>query len=103
MHMAEPRFDWDAANVEKIDRDHGVQPEEAEEALSDPYLCFAPAYPGPGGEKRQGAIGATEDGRILFVVFTRRGQLLRVVTAYDAPPGYKQRYRQEARRKGRGR
>ena len=60
-------FDWDEANTAHIAR-HGVRPEEA---LTDPRrLVFR--IRSQRGEERWAALGATEAGRILFVVFTRR-------------------------------
>lgn len=84
-------LDWDAANEEHIAR-HGVAPEEAEEAMTDPRRLRVPAYDVE-GERRRAVVGATEDGRVLFVVYTRRGDRLRVITARDAHPAQRRRYR----------
>jgi uncharacterized DUF497 family protein len=84
-------FDWDEANEEHIAR-HGVAPEEAEEALIDPRRLRMPAYDVE-GEERRAVLGATEDGRVLFVVYTRRRGRLRVITARDAHPVQRRRYR----------
>ena len=86
-----PEFDWDDDNVEHIAR-HGVSPEEAEEALLDPGRIVTPA-PEFAGEQRWTALGASEVGRVLAVVFTRRRGLTRVVTARDAIPREKRQYR----------
>ena len=51
-----------------------------------------PAYDAA-GEARRAVIGATDAGRILFVVFTRRRSTVRVITARDATPAEKRRYR----------
>ena len=58
-------FDWDNANADHL-VGHGVTPEEAEEALLDPGRMGTPAY-NLEGERRWAVIGATEDGRVLFV------------------------------------
>ena len=84
-------FDRDDANVDHLAR-HNVTPEEAEEALQDPRRIGTPAYEVE-SERRWALIGATEDGRVLFVVFTRRGRQGRVVTGQDATPREKRRYR----------
>lgn len=76
-------FDWDAANEEHIAR-HGVAAEDAEEAVTDPRRLRAPAYEVE-GEERRAVVGATEDGRVLFVVYTRRDGRLRVITARGTP------------------
>jgi uncharacterized DUF497 family protein len=60
-------FDWDEANTTHIAR-HGVRPEEA---LTDPRRLVL-RIRSQRGEERWAALGATEAGRILFVVFTRR-------------------------------
>jgi uncharacterized DUF497 family protein len=44
------------------------------------------------GEARYGAIGSTEDGRVLVVVFTRRRGMIRVIGARDAPRPERRRY-----------
>ncbi len=84
-------FAWDEHNIEHIAR-HGVGPGEAEEALVDPRRIIVPAY-SVATERRQAVLGATEVGRVLFVVFTRRRGLIRVITARDASARAKRRYR----------
>lgn len=84
-------FRWDDANIDHIAR-HGLEPEDAEEALLDPEGVRAPAY-NSGNEKRTGFIGATEAGRILFVVYTYGGDDIRVVSAFDANVSQKRSYR----------
>lgn len=84
-------FDWDEANTEHIAR-HGVDPDEAEEALSDPARVATKSYMGANGEKRVAVIGQSESGRYLTVIFTVRHGTIRVVTARDAEPNEKKRY-----------
>lgn len=88
----EPQFDWDDANESHIWQRHGVDPREAEESLTDLDLVVQRA-PGEYGEPRWRAIGSTETGRILFVVFTRRGRRMRVVTAREASEAERRLYR----------
>jgi uncharacterized DUF497 family protein len=83
-------FDWDDSNVDHIAR-HQVQPEEAEEALTDPRRIGAPAYDVE-NEQRRAILGATVDGRILFVVYTIRHGKPRVVAARDATARQRRRY-----------
>jgi uncharacterized DUF497 family protein len=45
------------------------------------------------GEKRSAVVGAAGSGRLLFVVFVRRGDLIRVVSARDAVESEKRAYR----------
>jgi uncharacterized DUF497 family protein len=63
-----------------------------EEAFYDPRRIARSAYNTP-AERRSAIIGATTAGRLLFVVFTLREGLVRVVTARDATPAERRRYR----------
>jgi len=88
-------FDWDEGNEGHV-LDHGVEPGEVEEALLDPERTRAEARNEP-GERRLAFVGATEEGRILFVVYTRRGEKVRPITARDASEAQKRRYRRRRR------
>jgi uncharacterized DUF497 family protein len=70
---------------------HRVTIEDAEETLLDRHRIFDQAN--LTDEPRWAVIGATEAARVLFVVLTRRGPLLRVVTARDALSRERRRYR----------
>lgn len=83
-------FDWDD-NVDHI-ADHDLDPDEVEDALLDAGRIGVPTY-SVGNERRWAALGATAAGRIVFVVFTRRHGLIRVVTARDATAREQRRYR----------
>ena len=88
-------FDWDFSNLEHIAR-HKVEQTEAEEAATDPALISAETvHRGPDGERRSAVIGATEDGRVLFVVFVIRAEKFRVVTARPANTAERLRYETE--------
>lgn len=84
-------FDWDENNIEHI-ACHNVIPEEVEEVLLDPKRVGTSARK-VSEEKRWVMIGSTQYGRILFVVFTRREGMIRVVTARDATYKEKRTYR----------
>lgn len=84
-------FEWDDANADHIAR-HGVQPEEAEEAVLDSRRVARQAYT-VADERRSAILGAAQGGRLLFVVFVRRGGRIRVVSARDANALEKRVYR----------
>ena len=76
-------FDWDEGNLRKC-RKHGVSMEEIEELfLNDPDTYADPAHSIE--EQRLRAIGRTNEGRALFVVFTMRNsgglRLIRPISA----------------------
>ena len=66
----------------------------SQKAIADRLGFGVSAYNTP-TERRWGIVGATEDGRVLFVVFTRRRSAIRVLQARDADPKYKRRYRRQ--------
>ena len=65
-------FEWDEANAHKNWERHRVAPEEAEDVFFNEPLVV-----------RGYALGQTGGGRRLFVAFTIRGSLLRVVSVRD--------------------
>jgi uncharacterized protein len=93
--MSQVEFEWDDANEEHV-AGHEVEPEEAEEALRDSLRTGAPSYSVP-AEQRRAFLGRTEDGRLLYVVTTRRRGAVRVVTARDATPDEYRLYRRRNR------
>ena len=75
-------FHWDAANRNHLAL-HDVTPEEAEQAILDPYAVLLEIQT-DSAEERTKALGETAAGRILTVVFTFRGDAIRPITAYTA-------------------
>ena len=82
-------FEWDENDLRKI-RKHRISPSEAEEALLNEAILVYEQY--FEGETRFVYYGETNNGRLLAVVMTERGDNLRVVTAYDLGPKQKRRY-----------
>ena len=74
-------FDWNEGNEGKNWEKHSVSDPECEELFfNDPLLASAdPEH--SGAEPRFFALGRTDAGRHLFVVFTIRGHLIRVISA----------------------
>jgi hypothetical protein len=76
-------FDWDDANALKNWKRHRVAPEEAEDAFfREPFVLRSDLRHSK-REKRYYALGQTAAGRRLFVVFTVRRKLIRVISARD--------------------
>lgn len=73
-------FDWDAGNSLKNSGKHFVSCDEAEEVFfSRPVLVGSAKT--VSGEVRYAVHGKAESGRLLTVVFTLRGTLIRVISA----------------------
>ncbi len=85
-------FDWDAGNAAKVEMCHRVKPAECEQAfLAEPFLVsFDEAHSNT--EPRWHALGNTSAGRLLFVVFTVRSNLIRVIAARDMSRKQRLRY-----------
>ncbi len=76
-------FDWDDANVEKNWERHRVAFWEAEEVFfNEPLLVHLDAAHSA-RERRHVAFGHTDSGRFLFIAFTIRNRLVRVISARD--------------------
>ncbi len=76
-------FDWDEANAAKNWERHRVTPEEAEDLFfHDPFVLRSDVTHSA-REKRYIALGRTGKGRRLFVAFTVRRRLIRVISVRD--------------------
>ncbi len=76
-------FEWDEANTQKNWDRHWVTPEEAEDVFFNEPLVVRSDVRHSKRERRYYALGRTDGGRYLFVAFTIRGSLLRVVSVRD--------------------
>jgi uncharacterized DUF497 family protein len=76
-------FEWDGGNLEESWERHGVLATECEEVFFQRPIRIAPDTAHSHDEERLGALGRTAAGRHLFIVFTLRGTLIRVVSARD--------------------
>ena len=74
-------FDWDAGNATKNWRRHRVTQTECEQVLLSAFALVTPDLRHSERENRFAALGRTDAGRDLLVVFTIRGSLLRVISA----------------------
>ena len=71
-------FQWDEGNASKNWTRHRVSQTEAEQVfLNRPLVVAGVPFK---GESRQFAFGQTDAGRLLTVVFTVRGSLLRGIS-----------------------
>jgi len=76
-------FQWDKGNAPKIWNRHQVTPIECEELFFNRPLVISEDLGHSVKEQRLYALGRTDDGRRLFVVFTIRERLIRVLSARD--------------------
>ena len=85
-------FEWDedkaGANLEK----HGVSFEESQTVFYDPlYVDFYdPEHSYE--EHRYIILGESNQGRLLFVSYTERGDIIRLISSREATPGERRDY-----------
>ena len=76
-------FDWDAGNIDKNWKKHKVSFWETEELFFNQPIVLGPDVAHSMSEERFFALGKTDAGRLLLVVFTFRGPLIRIVSVRD--------------------
>jgi len=76
-------YDWDEYNTTHLLVKHNVKRSEFEEVMRNNPIFRKEQVDERSGELRTVELGHTNDVRVLTVVWTRRGNLIRPVTAYD--------------------
>lgn len=75
-------FEWDKGNIGK-NKKHKVEDKEAEEAFADKNkVIYKDAFHSQ-KEKRFVLIGKTNERRLLYAIFTRRGKKIRIISMRD--------------------
>ncbi len=76
-------FQWDEGNADKNWIAHDVENRECEQVFFNVPLLVLDDPRHSVAEKRWVALGRTNGGRHLLVIFTIRGNLIRVISARD--------------------
>jgi len=87
-------FQWDAGNAGKNWELHQVPNAECEQVFFNRPIRVAPDAKHSRQEPRRAALGQTNGGRLLSVVFTVRGTLVRVISARDMSRNERRLYEQ---------
>src|SRR5215468_2633984 len=87
-------FQWDQWNLGKNERKHGVTDRESEEIFFNEPLVIARSAKGS-PEIRYAALGKTYGSRLLVVVFTLRGNRIRVISARPMSRSERELYEKE--------
>ncbi len=74
-------FQWDEGNINKNFYKHNVENWECEQIFFNEPLIILDDPKHSLEEKRWAAFGKTDAGKLLTVVFTKRGSLIRVISA----------------------
>ena len=76
-------FQWDRHNIQKNWEKHNVSPVESEQAFFNKPLIMVKDVQHSQEEERFYALGKTDQGRRLFIAFTIRKKLIRVISSRD--------------------
>jgi len=87
-------FEWDEGNIDKNWIKHGVSPFECEQMFFNQPLVVTDDIKHSEQEQRFYALGRTDANRLLFVVFTVRKNMIRVISARDMSPKERKIYEQ---------
>ncbi len=85
-------FQWDEHNAKKNWQKHKVTPAECEEIFFNRPLLVADDVRHSQSERHFFAIGKTDLDRKLFIVFTVRKKLIRIISARNMNKKEKRRY-----------
>ena len=75
-------FEWDEGNRDK-NLKHGVENRECEQMFFNEPLVILDDPKHSMAEERLAALGRTDAGRLLVVIYTIRGSKIRVISARD--------------------
>jgi len=87
-------FNWDSGNLVKNQEKHQVNNFECEEVFFNQPLLILPDPKHSQTEIRLYALGKTNNGRLLFIAFTIRNNLIRIISARDMSRKEKNHYEQ---------
>ena len=88
-------FNWDEGNIDKNWLKHKVSSAECEQVFFNRPLVIQDDIIHSSPEKRFYALGQTDSKRTLFIVFTARNNLIRVISARDMSRKERKIYKNE--------
>ena len=91
-------FQWDKGNIEKNWLKHKVLNSECEQVFFNEPLIVADDVKHSQKEQRWFVLGRTELGRKLFIVFTIRNKLIRVISAREMTKKERKIYDEEIKK-----
>lgn len=89
-------FEWDESKAIMNNQKHGVSFEEAATVFEDPFSLTIIDEAHSEEENRFVDIGESRSGRLLVVVYTERGESIRIVSSRLATRAERRTYEQQA-------
>ena len=90
------RFEWDDSKARTNATKHKVTFEEGATVWTDPFALIAPDPEHSTEEIRDWIIGMSHRQRVLVVVYTEKGESIRIISARIATPNERRRYEEES-------
>jgi len=92
-------FQWDKGNITKNGDKHKVAVGEAEQVFfNEPIILGNDFFHTVAKEERYFILGTTDEGKILFIAFTIRKDLVRVISARDMSKKERKTYEKEIKK-----
>ncbi len=92
--MNNDAFKWDEARAAANYVKHGVSFEAARDVFEDPFAIEQMDDRANYGEERWTIVGEAR-GRLLFVAYTMRGEIIRIISARAAEPFEQRAYHEQ--------
>lgn len=92
--MKDAAFEWDNGKAQANVVKHGVTFEMARAVFADPFAIEWEDDRADAAELRFAVLGRVDD-RLLFVAFTMRGEITRIISARRATSVERRRYHEE--------
>jgi uncharacterized protein len=92
--MQDGAFEWDDAKAASNLSKHGVGFDLARRAFADVFAVEREDTTEDYGEHRYNLLGMA-NGRLLFVAYTTRGEIVRIISAREAEPYERRLYHEE--------
>jgi uncharacterized DUF497 family protein len=89
------RFEWDPEKAAKNLKDHGISFDEARSVFDDAFNVefYDPDH--SDDEHRFIVVGHSSSGKLLFISFTERGEMIRIISAREPTPRERRDYENE--------
>jgi uncharacterized protein len=92
-----PSFEWDASKAQRNQVAHGVTFDEAASAFAEPLGQIVDDPRHSGAEARFALLAQSERKRLLVIMFTERGERIRVISARRATSTERRQYEEASR------
>jgi hypothetical protein len=97
--MQDDAFEWDDGKAASNFSKHKVSFDLARGAFADAFAIEREDTTEDYGEPRYNLLGMAGDDRLLFVAYTMRGEIVRIISAREAEPYERRLYHEENARK----